>query len=126
MQQTEWVEATVARLFCGEVKEVVENLNHLEAQDAQAAEVVRKLIGYLTSHQLRVDYGFARKAGYPIGSGGIKSANKSISHVRLKRSGGLGGMWRRRTRGSPCAVPSTTTHSRGSSMTTNRESNKAL
>lgn len=87
VQQTEWVEATVARLFCGEVQEVVEDLNHLEAQDAQAAEAVRKLLGYLTSHQLRVDYGFARKAGYPIGSGGIESANKSISHVRLKRSG---------------------------------------
>lgn len=27
------------------------------------------------------------KGGYPIGSGGIESANKFICHTRLKRSG---------------------------------------
>lgn len=58
----------------------------METRDSQATEI-RKLIGYLTNHQQRVDYGFARKAGYPIGSGGIESANKFISPVRLKRSG---------------------------------------
>jgi hypothetical protein len=35
----------------------------------------------------RLHYRTARKGGYPIGSGGIEAANKSISHVRLKRSG---------------------------------------
>ena len=34
-----------------------------------------------------MDYGAARRAGYHIGSGTIESANKFISHVRLKRSG---------------------------------------
>jgi hypothetical protein len=34
-----------------------------------------------------VKYGRLRRKGYPIGSGGIESANKFISHVRLKRSG---------------------------------------
>lgn len=34
-----------------------------------------------------MDYGAARRAGYHIGSGAIESANKFISHVRLKRSG---------------------------------------
>lgn len=86
-QQTEWVEATVVRLFCGEVEEIIAGLQHMQARDPQAAEEIRKLLGYLTNHQHRVDYGFARKAGYPIGSGGIESANKFISHVRLKRSG---------------------------------------
>jgi hypothetical protein len=28
-----------------------------------------------------------RRGGYPLGSGGIESANKFICHVRLKRSG---------------------------------------
>jgi len=86
-KQTEWVEATVARLFCGEVQAVIDGLQVMKARDAQAAEEIRKLIGYLTNNQRRVDYGFARKGGYPIGSGGIESANKFISHVRLKRSG---------------------------------------
>jgi hypothetical protein len=84
---TEWVEATVARLFCGEVHAVINGLQRMEARDAQAAEEIRKLIGYLTNNQERVDYGFARKGGYPIGSGGIESAHKFIGHIRLKRSG---------------------------------------
>jgi Uncharacterised protein family (UPF0236) len=86
-QATEWMEATLARLFCGEVDEVIGGLQGMKASDAQAAEEIRKLIGYLTNNRGRVDYGFARKGGYPLGSGGIESAHKFISHVRLKRSG---------------------------------------
>jgi hypothetical protein len=86
-QQTEWMEATVARLFCSEVQAVIESLQHMKARDAQAGEEIRKLIGYLTNNQGRVDYGFARRGGYPLGSGGIESAHKFIGHVRLKRSG---------------------------------------
>ena len=86
-KETEWVEATLTRLFCGEVQAVIDGLQGMEARDTQAAEEIRKLIGYLTNNQDRVDYGFARKGGYPIGSGGVESANKFISHVRLKRSG---------------------------------------
>jgi hypothetical protein len=86
-QQTEWVEATVTRLFCGEVSSVIDDLKHIEARDAKAAEKIRKLTGYLTNNQGRVNYGAARKGGYPLGSGGIESAHKFIGHVRLKRSG---------------------------------------
>jgi hypothetical protein len=85
--QREWIEATLARLFCGQVAAVLEGLPKLVARDDQAAEEIRKLIVYLTENQQRVNYGFARKGGYPLGSGGIESANKFISHVRLKRSG---------------------------------------
>jgi hypothetical protein len=80
-------EATLARLFYGEVQAVLDGLHGMEATDDQAAEEIRKLLGYLTNNRDRVDYGFARKRGYSIGSGGIESANKFISHVRLKRSG---------------------------------------
>lgn len=86
-KQTEWVEATVTRLFCGEVHAVIGGLQRMKARNAQATEEIRKLIGYLINNQGRVDYGFARKGGYPIGSGGIESAHKFIGHVRLKRSG---------------------------------------
>ncbi len=34
-----------------------------------------------------MNYGVALAGGYPIGSGGIESANKYICHTRLKRSG---------------------------------------
>ena len=83
----DWVEATVTRLFCGEVHAVIGGLQRMKARNAQATEEIRKLIGYLINNQGRVDYGFARKGGYPIGSGGIESAHKFIGHVRLKRSG---------------------------------------
>ena len=59
----------------------------MKAKDPQDAQEIRKLIGYLTNNQDRVNSGFARKGGYPIGSGGIEAASKFISHVRLKRSG---------------------------------------
>jgi len=86
-KQTEWIEATLARLFCNQVRGVIWGLQRMKARDDQVAEEIRKLVGYLTNNQDRVDYAFARKGGYPIGSGGIESAHKFIAHVRLKRSG---------------------------------------
>ena len=59
----------------------------MKPKDAQAAEEIDQLIRYLQRHQERLDYRFVRKGGYPMGSGGIESANKFICHVRLKRSG---------------------------------------
>jgi hypothetical protein len=86
-RQHEWFEATIARLFWGEVHGVIWGLQRMKPTDAQAAEAIAKLLGYLQRHQARLDYRFARKGGYPIGSGGIESANKFVCHVRLKRSG---------------------------------------
>lgn len=86
-QEQEWVEATMARLFWGYVDWAVEGLQALQPRDPQAAEEIRKLIGFLQNSAERLQYRRARKGGYPIGSGGIEAANKSISHVRLKRSG---------------------------------------
>ncbi len=86
-QQRQWCEAALARLFWGEVHGVIWGLQRMQPTDAHAAEEIGTLIRYLQQHQERVDYRFARKGGYPMGSGGIESANKFICHVRLKRSG---------------------------------------
>lgn len=86
-RQREWCEAALARLFYGEVHGVIWGLQRMQPTDAQAAEEIAKLIRYLQRHQERLDYRCARKGGYPMGSGGIESANKFICHVRLKRSG---------------------------------------
>jgi hypothetical protein len=86
-RQQEWCEAALARLFYGEVHGVIWGLQRMKPTDAQAAQQIAMLIAYLQRHQERLDYRFARKGGYPIGSGGIESANKFICHVRLKRSG---------------------------------------
>ena len=86
-RQREWCEAALARLFYGEVHGVIWGLQRMQPTDAYAAEEIGKLIRYLQRHQERLDYRFARKGGYPMGSGGIESANKFICHVRLKRAG---------------------------------------
>jgi hypothetical protein len=86
-RQQEWCEAALARLFYGEVHGVIWGLQRMKPINAQAAKEIDTLIRYLDRHQERLDYRFARKGGYPIGSGGIESANKFICHVRLKRSG---------------------------------------
>ena len=83
----EWVEATMARLFCGEVERVIWGLQRMQPRDEQAAKEIARTIVYLENNKSRINYRAARKGGYPIGSGGIESANKFICHVRLKRSG---------------------------------------
>jgi hypothetical protein len=83
----EWVEATMARLFAGETDRVIWGLRRLYPATDTAAAAISKLISYLREHQQRLNYGARRRAGYPVGSGGIESANKFICHARLKRSG---------------------------------------
>jgi Transposase len=86
-QALEWVEATMARLFAGEVACVIWGLQRMRPASRQAAAVIDDLVVYLQNNQGRINYRSQRQAGYPLGSGGIESANKFICHVRLKRSG---------------------------------------
>jgi hypothetical protein len=83
----EWVESTMTRLFYAEVDNVIWGLQRMKPRNKLAAEEIRKLIGYLKNNRERIHYKGDRIGGYPIGSGGIESANKFISHTRMKRSG---------------------------------------
>ncbi len=83
----QWIEATMARLYYGEVSHVIGGLKRMQPKKADAKEDIRKLIGYLGNNAHRIDYEHHRRGGYAIGSGGIESANKFICHVRMKRSG---------------------------------------
>jgi hypothetical protein len=89
-QAQEWVEAMLARLFWGYVDWAIEGLETRQPRDHHAAEEISKLIGFLRNNAQRLHDRTARQGGYPIGSGGIESANNSISHVRVKRSGAWG------------------------------------
>lgn len=62
-------------------------LERMKPPDDLAKEEIRKLIGYLRNNRERIHYRGDRIGGYPIGSGGIESANKFICHTRMKRSG---------------------------------------
>jgi hypothetical protein len=86
-QALEWVEATMARLFAGEVASVIWGLQRMRPASGQATAAIDDLLVYLQNNHARINYRSQRRAGYPLGSGGIESANKFICHVRLKRSG---------------------------------------
>jgi hypothetical protein len=86
-QALEWVESTMCRLFYAEVTNVIRGLRNMKPTNDEAVEEIRKLIGYLSKNKKRIHYRGDRIGGYPIGSGGIESANKFICHTRMKRSG---------------------------------------
>jgi hypothetical protein len=86
-QALEWVEATMARLFAGEVAGVIWGLQRMRPASPQAVIAIDALIVYLQNNQGRINYRSQHRAGYPLGSGGIESATKCICPVRLKRSG---------------------------------------
>ncbi len=86
-QQALWIESTMSRLFVGDVQAVIWGLQRMQPSSKDAAEEIRKLIGYLENNEHRIDYKALRRGQYPLGSGGIESANKFICHVRMKRSG---------------------------------------
>ncbi len=83
----EWVEATMARLFAGEVDGVIWGLQRMRPAPPTAEAAINDLIGYLQNNRDRINYRAQRRAGYPLGSGGIEAAHKFICHARLKRSG---------------------------------------
>jgi hypothetical protein len=83
----EWAESTITRLFYAEVDNVIRGLERMKPRDSLAEEEIRKLIVYLHNNRERIHYQGDRIGGYPIGSGGIESANKFICHTRMKRSG---------------------------------------
>jgi hypothetical protein len=86
-QALEWVEATLTRLYLGKVAAVLGGLKRMQATSDDAAKAIANCWSYLDAHRGRTHYRKLRQGGYPLGSGGIESSNKSICHVRLKRPG---------------------------------------
>jgi len=86
-QAREWVEATFTRLFHNNVDDVIRGLKIMQPASSEAEEKITGAVRYLSKRKNLVNYGSAKRAGYHLGSGAIESANKFISHVRLKRSG---------------------------------------
>lgn len=87
LKAREWAEVTLTRLYHGEVGSVIGGLKRMKPTLDEVAHEIIKFIDYLDEHRHRTAYEHLRRGGYALGSGGIESANKFISHVRLKRSG---------------------------------------
>lgn len=77
----------MARLFAGEVDGVLWGLQRMRPATPTAEAAIIDLMGYLQNNRDRINYRSRRKAGYPLGSGGIEAAHKFICHARLKRAG---------------------------------------
>lgn len=87
LEAQQWVEATLARLSADNTSQVIGGLRRMSPRSDIAGEEIEKLITYLDNNRNRLGYDECKEQGLPIGSGGIESANKYISHARLKRSG---------------------------------------
>ena len=86
-QAREWVESTLARLYLGKIGQVLGGLRRMKPTSEDALKAIDNCWVYLNEHRGRTTYRKFRRGGYPLGSGGMESANKFICHVRLKRSG---------------------------------------
>jgi hypothetical protein len=87
VQALEWVEATFTRLYMGKMGTVLGGLRRMQPTSDEARKAIDNCWVYLNAHRGRTAYGTLRRGGYPLGSGGMESANRFICHVRLKRSG---------------------------------------
>ncbi len=87
VQAQEWVEATLTRLYMGKIGSVLGGLRRMQPTSDEALKAIDNCWVYLGDHRGRTHYRKFRRGGYPLGSGGMESANKFICHVRLKRSG---------------------------------------
>jgi uncharacterized protein UPF0236 len=87
LQGHEWVEMTLTRLYLGQVGHVLGGLKRMKPCSEDAQKAIDNCWLYLHGHRKRTHYRSCRRGGYPLGSGGMESANKFICHTRLKRSG---------------------------------------
>ena len=123
-----WVESTMNRLCLNNgVRHVIAGLKRMKPASEEAKEQIRKTINYLEKNKQRIHYHGDRVGGYPIGSGGVESANKFICQSRLKKSGA----WWLKTNGNKmlalrCALVNETFDKIFSKYVTQEKAKKAL
>jgi hypothetical protein len=76
-----------AGFYYAEVGHCIAGLRRMKPKSPQAREIIRNFAEYLKKQRGRLNYRSRCSGGYPIGSGGIESANKFICHTRMRRLG---------------------------------------
>jgi hypothetical protein len=84
-EQRKWVHSKLDRISQGHVKEILEELKTQNATEPN--DRLRRFISYLHRFEDAVDYDRFKQLGYPIGSGEVESAHKSVPQKRLKLPG---------------------------------------
>jgi hypothetical protein len=82
-----WVETQKAACAHSRLRQVVHATRLLYPKGTPLPEPVRQAVGYIFHNRRRMDYAAFRHAGYPIGSGTIESACKTVVQARMKQSG---------------------------------------
>lgn len=80
-----WVKQKIRAISNGKVFEILKQLQEL--YDKEPNVRLKRLIGYIKRFRDAVNYSKFKEEGYPIGSGEIESAHKSVPQKRLKIPG---------------------------------------
>jgi len=83
--RVQWVMPRVNAISNGDVENVLEELE--QEYERNPSKRLKRLIGYINRFRDALDYSSFKSKGYPIGSGEIESAHKSIPQKRLKIPG---------------------------------------
>jgi len=82
-----WVKPLVGQLEKGQAERVINRLEEVLKDLPQSQRpVVKREVEYFKSHRQRMDYGAAKKAGEPLGSGAMESTCRQYQ-CRFKRPG---------------------------------------
>ena len=83
--RAKWVEPRIEDISNGDVGKIIEELK--AAYEENPHKRLKRLIGYIERFYDALDYNTFKADGYPVGSGEIESAHKSIPQKRLKIPG---------------------------------------
>lgn len=84
-ERAKWVDAKLSRISKGHVDQVIEDLEAIYGKCK--IHRVKRFIGYLRRFINSVNYEEFKEKGFPIGSGEVESAHKSIPQKRMKIPG---------------------------------------
>ena len=82
-----WIESQKAALARSQLRIVFHHIRQLYPRHLPLPPAVKQALGYLWHNRLRMDYAAYRQAGFPIGSGTVESAAKTLVQQRMKQAG---------------------------------------
>ena len=82
-----WVQARQAEMASSQLRQLFHQVRLLFPRTHPLPKTVREAVLYLFHNRQRMDYAAFRQAGFPIGSGTIESACKTVVQARMKLAG---------------------------------------
>jgi hypothetical protein len=82
-----WVQARQEEMASSQLRQLFHQVRLLFPRTQPLPKSVREAVLYLFHNRKRMDYATYRRAGFPIGSGTIESACKTVVQARMKLAG---------------------------------------